>query len=117
MQVSSDENLRMFTQISLKCVLNGAFNNKTTLTQITAWHQTGNKQLAETMMVWFNDVHMTHSKGRFIFWGGSNGHVPPPPKKKKFIYIYISNTILQYCIGRLKIYNIVIKIVFEIYTL
>ena len=44
-----------------KYVPYGANDNKTTLVQIMAWHQTTDKPLSEAMLVCFTDAYMRHS--------------------------------------------------------
>ena len=45
-----NENLCIFTQMSLKCVRKDPVNKKLALVQIMAWHWTGDKPLPEPMM-------------------------------------------------------------------
>ena len=47
-------------KISLKYVSKGPIDIKSTLVQVKAWHQTGNKPLSEPMMTQFNDTSMPH---------------------------------------------------------
>ena len=46
--------------ISLKFVLNGPIDNKSTLVQVMAWRQTGDKSLPEPMLTQFTDAFMHH---------------------------------------------------------
>ena len=43
--------LKYFDQRFTLVVPNGSINNKSTLVQVVAWHQTGKKQLSETIMM------------------------------------------------------------------
>ena len=43
---------------SLKFVSKGINDNKTALVYIMAWHQTGDKQLPEPMLIQITDVNM-----------------------------------------------------------
>ena len=46
-----NENVRISIEISLKFVPEGQINNITSMVQIMAWCQSGNKPLSEPMMV------------------------------------------------------------------
>ena len=55
-----NENDRIPIWISLKFVPSSPINNKATLVQVIAWHQTGNKPLPELMLAQFTDAHIWH---------------------------------------------------------
>ena len=47
-------------QISLKCVPEGPFDNKSAMVQVTTWRLTGEKPLSEPMLTQFTDAYMQH---------------------------------------------------------
>ena len=49
-----------FDKISLDSVPKGAIDNKSSLVQVMAWRQIGDKPLHEPMMTQFNDAYMCH---------------------------------------------------------
>ena len=55
-----NENIRISIQISLKFVPKDVIDNKSAFVQVMAWHQTGDKPLAEPMMTQFNEAYMQH---------------------------------------------------------
>ena len=54
------ENIRIWIQISLKFVPLGLIDNTSTLVQVMAWRQAGNKPLPEAMLTQFIDAYMRH---------------------------------------------------------
>ena len=55
-----NENVRISIQFSLKFVAKCTIDNKSTLVQVMAWLQTGDKPLPETMLTQFTDAYMRH---------------------------------------------------------
>ena len=55
-----NENYRIQIQISLNFVPKSPIDNKSTLVQVMAWRQIGDKPLPEPMMTQFTDAYMRH---------------------------------------------------------
>ena len=55
-----NENTLISIKTSLNVVHKGPIENKSSLVQVMAWHQTGDKPLPETKMVHLNDTYMHH---------------------------------------------------------
>ena len=55
-----NENVSILIQISLKFVPKGPIDNKSSLVQVMAWRQTGDKPLPEAKMTQFTDTYMRH---------------------------------------------------------
>ena len=51
-----NENVCILVQIKLKLLPKGPTDNKSSLVQVTAWHQTGNKSLPEPMVTQSTDI-------------------------------------------------------------
>ena len=56
-----NENFCVLIPISLKFIPKGPIDNKSSLVQVMAWCQTGNKPLSEPMMTQFTDTYMWHT--------------------------------------------------------
>ena len=51
----------LLIEISLKFVTKSLINKKPALGQIMDWHETGDKPLSESMMLYFIDTYMHHA--------------------------------------------------------
>ena len=55
-----NENDRISIQISMKFVLKGLIDNKSSFVQVMAWRRTGDKPLPEPRMTQVPDAYMRH---------------------------------------------------------
>ena len=56
-----DENHRILIKISVKFVLKGPIDNKTSLVQVKTWRGTGDKPIPEPVLTQFTGDFMRHS--------------------------------------------------------
>ena len=55
-----NENVWISIQFSLKFVARGPIDNKSSLAQVMASRQIGDKPFSEPMLTWFTDAYMWH---------------------------------------------------------
>ena len=67
-----NENVLISIKISLNFVHKGPIDNKSSLVQVMAWHQIGDKPLHEPMMSQFNDAYMRHLWPLLLTWFNFN---------------------------------------------
>ena len=61
-----NEKFWILIRISLKFVPKGQIDNTTTLVQVMAWRQTGDKPLPESMQIKLIDAYMRHIRERWV---------------------------------------------------